>query len=305
MPVLSSAAGQVIAERTVEISARMSMAFAAAIGAVEEIYLDDAREGGIVAPPPFCVCLEWPIMFDPHCRTLTGTSDEEAWGGLHVLQDSTFHRPIRPGDRLRTVGRITHVRGTRAGALTVTKLTTTDAHSGKPVVTSWLHTIFKGLYVDGGDRPGETGAALKKLEAPASRADRREQIHLPRTLPHAYTECTGIWNPIHTERKVAQRKGLPDIIVHGTCTWAIAAMQTIRYAGGDPNRLQRFAARFEAMVIPGTDIVIDLTRDPANADTIQVAVENAGGQIAMADGIAEFSAEYSLSQGSLSPTSRT
>ena len=290
MPVLSSAVGQVIGERTVEITPRMTMAFAAAIGAVEDEYLDDARDGGIIAPPPFSVCLEWPIMFDPRCRTVTGTTEDEAWGGLHVQQDSTFHQLIRPGDRLRTVGRITHMRTTRAGALSVTKLVTTNTATGEPVVTSWLNVIFRGMYVDGADRPGDTGSELKPHGDPPPVPQHSELVLLPRSLPYAYTECAGIWNPIHTERKVALRKGLPDIIVHGTCTWSVAAMHTLRYAGGDASRMQRFAGRFEAPVIPGKDIQIDMSRDETNPNAILVAVKNAEGKLAIADGVAEMTA---------------
>lgn len=290
MPVLSSAVGQVFGDRTVEITARMTMAYAAAIGATEDIYLDDAREGGVVAPPPFNVCLEWPLLFDPRCRKLTGTSDDEAWGGLHVQQDTRFHRVIRPGDRLRTVGRITQIRSTRAGALVVAKMLTNDAGSGDPVASSWIHVIFKGLYVDGGDRSVDNSPVLKSAEDIDETQIHRVAVHMPRALPHAYTECSGIWNPIHTERTVAHRKGLPDIIVHGTCTWAVAALHAIRHSGAAPERLKRFAARFEAMVIPGTDITVEMARLPSEDEALQVQVRNAEGNLAVADGIVELRA---------------
>lgn len=267
------------------------MAYAGAIGANEDIYLDDAREGGVVAPPPFVVCLEWPLLFDPRCRKLTGTDEDEAWGGLHVQQDTRFHRVIRPGDRLRTLGRITQIRTTRAGALVVAKMLTNDAGNGDPVASSWIHVIFKGLYVDGGDRSVDSSPALDAAALDEATAH-RTSVHLPRTLPHAYTECSGIWNPIHTERTVARRKGLPDIIVHGTCTWAVTAMHLLRFAGSGPERLKRFACRFEAMVIPGTDVTLEMARiagEGRNAeddDILAVQVRNADGQLAIADGVA-------------------
>lgn len=287
MPVLSSAVGQVFGDRTIEVTSRMTMAYAAAIGATEDIFLDDAREGGVVAPPPFSACLEWPLLFDPKCRKLTGTSDDEAWGGLHVQQDTRFHRVIRPGDRLRTVGRITQIRTTRAGALAVAKMLTNDAGNGEAVTSSWIHILFKGLYVDGGDRAVDNSPALKS-EEPDADATQRASLHLPRTLPHAYTECSGIWNPIHTERSIARRKGLPDIIVHGTCTWAVAALHALRQADAGPERLKRFAGRFEAMVIPGTDVVLESARLPGDDEAMQLQVRNAEGNLALADGIAEF-----------------
>ena len=289
MPVLSSAVGQVFGDRIVEITPRMTMAYAVSIGATEDIYLDDAREGGIVAPPPFCVCLEWPLLFDERCRKLTGTSDDEAWGGLHVQQDTRFHRLIRPGDRVRTVARFTQIRSTRAGALAVAKMLTNDASSGDAVATSFIHILFKGLYVDGGDKSVDSSPALKTHDEGTAGAH-RETVFIPRTLPHAYTECSGIWNPIHTERRVALRKGSPDIIVHGTCTWAIAALHSLRYAGAGPERLKRFGARFEAMVVPGHDIELGFTRLPGDEESHAVTVKNVQGAPALADGIAEYRA---------------
>lgn len=265
----------------------MTMAYAAAIGATEDVFLDDAREGGVLAPPPFTACLEWPLLFDPRCRKLTGTTDDEAWGGLHVQQDTRFHRVIRPGDRLRTVGRLTQIRTTRAGALAVAKMLTNDAGSGDAVASSWIHILFKGLYVDGGDRSVDSSPALAAITVDEG-ALRAASLHLPRTLPHAYTECSGIWNPIHTERAVARRKGLPDIIVHGSCTWAVAALHALREAQAGPERLKRFAGRFEAMVIPGTDVVLETARAPAEEESMCVRVRNAEGNLALADGIAEF-----------------
>jgi acyl dehydratase len=83
-------------------------------------------------------------------------------------------------------------------------------------------------------------------------------IAIPREMPHVYTECASIWNPIHTERAVALAAGLPDIILHGTATWALAGREILRaYADADPRRLRRLHGRFRGMVIPGTEITVE------------------------------------------------
>jgi acyl dehydratase len=123
------------------------------------------------------------------------------------------------------------------------------------------------------------------LALPATHAVR---VEIPRSLPHAYTECSGIWNPIHTERRMAKSKGLPDIILHGSCTWALAAKETIRHlCGGDPARLRRFAGRFEAPVIPGAYADI-LLAAPASESPVEFVVHNAAGALAIANGVAEL-----------------
>ena len=76
--------------------------------------------------------------------------------------------------------------------------------------------------------------------------------------PHVYTECADIWNPIHTERRVALAAGLPDIILHGSANILIALREVInRSLDGDPTRVTRYAGQFRGMVIPGEDVTVN------------------------------------------------
>lgn len=289
MALRASAVGQSLGESTVEVTPRMTMAYAAALGEGGECYLDDLRRGGVVAPPPFCVVLEWPVVNGRMYREASGTSAVEAYGSIHVLQDSRFHRLVSPGDRLRTSGRVIQVRQTTAGALMVSRLATIDAGSGEPVISSWFGAIFLGMAVDG------TGAAIE--EPPTLRPERglpagdvqRVVVPVGRTLPHIYTECADIWNPIHTERRIALATKLPDIILHGTATWALTAQALIRSRGdGDPSRLLRLAGRFHGMVIPGTDITVEHVVDRQHPGMVQFAVRTAAGELAITHGVAEL-----------------
>jgi acyl dehydratase len=101
-------------------------------------------------------------------------------------------------------------------------------------VTSYSSTIYRGVPVEGPDIQIDTAPALP---VPSSSSALSHQLAIPvaRAAPHVYTECAQIWNPIHTERRVALEVGLPDIILHGTATWALAASQLInRCADGEP-----------------------------------------------------------------------
>lgn len=275
---------------TIDVTPRMTLAYAAAIGALEEVYFDDARPEGIVAPPPFIVSVEWPVMISPQYIAGIGMSDDTLFNDLvHAFQDSFFRRVIRPGDRLHVRGCIAQVRKTSAGALVVCRITTRDAVSGDLVAEGWFGSLFRGVAVD-----GEPGAAVETpslrdeagLEGPGVE---RVTIQIPRGLPHIYSECARIWNPIHTERKFALQKHLPDIILHGTCTWAQACLTIIRaHAGGIPSRLRRFGGRFSRMVIPGSHIVVEHRADPASWGVVHFAVRNAAGDLAITNGVAEI-----------------
>ena len=56
-----------------------------------------------------------------------------------------------------------------------------------------------------------------------------EDIHIPFNAAHVYSECARIWNPIHTDKKVARQAGLPDILLHGTASLALSVSAILRH----------------------------------------------------------------------------
>jgi acyl dehydratase len=201
-----------------------------------------------------------------------------------VEQDSTFHRPIRPGDRLSTHGKIVAIRATSAGALVRTRLITTDVTSAAPVVTTWHASIYRGVGIGGDGASVEDPAPLPAVPDELSH---RRPIEIHRGAAHVYTECASIWNPIHTERRIAIEQGLPDIILHGTATWATAAREIVAvHANGDPGRLKRLRAVFKAPVVPGHEIT--LLHGSSQRGIVGYRVINHRGEVAIADGFAEI-----------------
>jgi acyl dehydratase len=87
------------------------------------------------------------------------------------------------------------------------------------------------------------------------------------TLAHVYTECARIWNPIHTDRAVALAAGLPDIILHGTATLALAITEVLRrQPRGAATRVRSVACRFGAMVrLPSRLVVRGTDGEPSSA----------------------------------------
>lgn len=283
MAIPANAVGREIGESVVSVTPRMVTAYAAGLGQSDECYLDDLRPGGIVAPPPFCVVLEWPLISGPAYREVTCTSDSEGWGSIHVTQDSFFHRPIRAGRTLVTRGQVIQVRPTRVGACVGAKLVTHERESGEAVVTSWFAAIVLGVPVEGDAQALERFPAIEPVREPQANALEWTPVAIARGLPHVYTECAAIWNPIHTERAIALSKGLPDIILHGTATWALAGLTVVRrHAGGDPSRLRRLGGHFKGRVIPGTTIAVGTGSGAPGAGGVQVEVRNAQGEIALA-----------------------
>jgi len=282
--VRSAALGAELDPSTVAVTPRMTLAYAAGIGDVGPRTFDDAGDRPLVAPPAFCVRLEWTVLLGSRGATL-GLDEKERLQAVHVEQDSTFHRPIHPGETLTTRARIVAIRATRAGALVQTRLSTVQTRTGTPVVTSWHSVIYRGVAVAGPDGRVEDAPAL--LEPPA-RLPQRVALPVPREAAHVYTECSGIWNPIHSERRVALAAGLPDVILHGTAAWALAGREVIgTYAGGDPTRLLRLRARFKAPIVPGGAVEID--HGPGTDDgQVHFRMTNPQGEVSLDGGFARI-----------------
>jgi acyl dehydratase len=293
MPLAPHIIGIELEPEVVEVTARMTLAYAAGIGDVNGRTFDDTDDD-FMAPPFFCTALEWPVL--SRNRAGLGLGADELLRVVHVEHDSLFHRPIRPGDRLRTGARIVAGRATRAGAFIKTRVLTADANDNTPVSTSWHGSIYRGTAWSGPDAELEANPPWPRASEPA---DRHFRIATAPVAAHVYTECSGIWNPIHTERRAALAAGLRGIILHGTAIWALAGRELIRaYAQNEPVRLRRLRARFAATVAPGESLTLysSGSRDSAN---VHFVIRNGEGRVVVDDGFAEFSRGDRLGAGAL------
>ncbi|MCB0219551.1 MAG: MaoC family dehydratase N-terminal domain-containing protein [Chrysiogenetes bacterium] len=283
MPLNSAVVGTVGEPLSRDADARGLMAYAAGIGESAPVYFDTTRKGGIAAHPVFPVSLEWPALLALRVGQGSGMSAAESLRGVHASQDTTLHRPIRAGEKLETRAEIAGVQATSAGAYQMTRFETTDA-KGQPVVTTWYGTMFRGVEVSGESRPPEY--ALPALPEPGPHEWQVERA-LSAGAAHVYTECSDIWNPIHTDLQVAKLAGLPGLILHGTATLAMAVSAVIeQVAGGDPRRIIRFGGRFRASVPLPSSIVISGSRADAGAQAALFEVRNEDAKLALAEGFA-------------------
>jgi acyl dehydratase len=259
-------------QSTQEVTWRWALAYAASLGFGE-------LEDGLV-PAPFCVCLEWESVGSDARAERCGLSAVERLRNVHVSQDSIFHRPIRPGMRVTTTSRIAYGRQTSAGALLLTRLQSREAESGDLLTTSWSGAVLRGVAFDGAvDAPVPDD--VPALPEAVATGPGGVAIPTARSLPHVYSECARIWNPIHTERAVALAAGLPDIVLHGTITWALAGAAV----AGDVRRLRRLSAQFRAPVIPGDAFVLRQVPAPGG---VRFAAATKNGAPALSRGWAEL-----------------
>jgi acyl dehydratase len=137
------------------------------------------------------------------------------------------------------------------------RLDTTDAR-GELVSRTWQLGISRGVDLLGDPRAVESPPALPEPRGGVGE-QRRYPLAVAEGLAHVYTECARIWNPIHTDRAVALAAGLPDIILHGTATLALAVSRLVNeLLGGDPARVRRIGGRFSAMVPMPTTLMLEV-----------------------------------------------
>lgn len=239
-----------------EVDARWVMAYAAGLEDLNPAYMD-TRAGSVCAHPVFPVCLEWPVILAS--RELPGyetTTAEEHARGVHAAHDLHIFRPIRAGERLTTRGTIIGLHAIRPGAAQTTCLETVN-EAGELVCRTYQLSINRGVRITGEPRQAEEPPALPSR--PGAGEARRFELAVAAGMAHRYTECARIWNPIHTDRAVALDAGLPDIILHGTATMALAVSKLVgEFLQGDPGRVTRLGGRFAAMVLMPSTLTLEV-----------------------------------------------
>ena len=297
MRIPEALVGTTVGPLVQEIDARWLMAYAAALGDVHAEYLDTTRPEGVIGHPIFPVCYEWPLAVELRASALP---EGIAVRSVHATHDLRLHRRARAGDRLSTTATVISSEPRAPGAYVVTRLETVDA-DGRPVSTTDYGSIYRGVQCERAALPPRVaglaqspGAMSAPPRNPTARGDgsppRRDwsvEVPVPAGLAHTYTECARIWNPIHTDRAVARSAGLPDIILHGTATLALAVSAALERQGVNPAAgIARIGCRFTGMVPLPSAIAVEGWEAPgaAGEGLIAFQVLGADGRLVLRDG---------------------
>ncbi|MBU1712838.1 MAG: MaoC family dehydratase N-terminal domain-containing protein [Proteobacteria bacterium] len=286
MEIGSHLVGSGLKEYRKEVSWREIMNYAAAVGDNNPRYFDDERVDGIIAHPMFCVAVTWPVTekLEEFIESRLLPAEISATK-VHYTEHIEFHRPVKPGDLLTVKGKVAAVLPHRAGTHIVIRYDVFDQRE-IPVFTEHIGAMLRGVNCPDEGMQSET---LPSVPA-CSTQDRpvwEAKITIDPMRSFIYDGCTNIFFPIHTSRQFAKMVGLPGIILQGTATLAYAVKELInREASENPGCLKSLSCRFTGMVIPGTEIRIQLIEklDRDNGKELHFTVTNSEGRRAISNG---------------------
>ncbi|GLZ48143.1 dehydrogenase [Actinomycetospora sp. NBRC 106375] len=175
---------------------------------------------------------------------------------VHAEQTFLLHAPLPVAGRARVAATVTAVEDKGRGAIVRTQADAVDAATGAPLVTS-VQSVFLGGEGGFGGPRGESAPSAIPERAPdhvVTVATRPEQALLYR--------LTGDRNPLHTDPAFAARGGFTRPILHGMCTYGLAARAVMcTVAGNDPDRVTGMTARFTRPVLPGDELTVAIWSD--------------------------------------------
>ncbi|OBK83421.1 MaoC/PaaZ C-terminal domain-containing protein [Mycolicibacter sinensis] len=244
-----------------------------------------AHRSGDLAPPVFGIVPVFESLLVPAVEVAPVELIPRV---VHGEQDFHFHRPIRPGDKLVSRGKMIGYegleKGTRAAILLECR-----TEEGELVNEQYVTCFFRGH--NAGKRIGELGPGHKFDDALRQRAPIGKVVgHVDTDQTFRYAPASGDPMPIHLDEDVAKSAGLPGIIAHGLCTMAFASWAVLTEAAdSDVTRLRRLAVRFSKMVLPGDDLETRIWKADSTEGATTYAFETArvgADEMAITDGLA-------------------
>jgi acyl dehydratase len=237
-------------------TSRNTILYALGVGASATGDHTDLRfvyEEGLEALPTMAVVLAYPGFWQQ--RPEFGLD----WRAiLHAEQQVIVHRPLAPQGRVRGVTSVDRIddKGRDKGALLYVRREVRDADTDE-----LLSTIVQGSFLrgNGGFRP-----APQPSPRPEPVPDRPPDacLELPTSPQQAVLyRLSGDLNPLHVDPEVARAAGLQRPILHGLCTFGIAARAVLRLLCDDrADSLRGIGGRFTAPVFPGDTLVTEVWR---------------------------------------------
>jgi len=181
---------------------------------------------------------------------------------VHGEQRIFLHRDLSPEGRLYARAKVMAVEDKgEKGAVIHAARTMFDAATHEPVA-SVLHSTFcradGGFGRDFGPAPQATPCPEREPDLEIDIETRPEQALIYRLNIDR--------NPLHADPAYAAKAGFPRPILHGLCTYGLAARALLpTVAGGDASAIRSVECRFSRPVFPGETVRFHIWSEPDRA----------------------------------------
>jgi acyl dehydratase len=214
-----------------------------------------AVQAGTAVPPVVLATQVWDAQTEARAALVPAELQRSASAGVHGEHDVVLHRPLVPGEPLRTWVEGHGARLAGRNALVSLRYATVDAGDAL-VAEQWWTTVYLGATCDPAGRPPPDHAF------PAAARKRPlgiEAVDVDEGMARRYAEASGDWSAHHFDVEAARRSGVDRVFLHGLCTMALCARVVVRLAaGGDPDRVRRVAVRFASPTFLGEPLDVRL-----------------------------------------------
>lgn len=179
----------------------------------------------------------------------------------HMLAEQSIHIHkllSREGEVISCLG-VTGIvdKGKDKGALIYTERKVYEKKSGDLLCTL-SNTMF--CRADGGFG-GPSGPVRRPQEIPQRPVDQICELPSLRQSALIYRLC-GDQNPLHIDPIVARAAGFERPILHGLCTFGMAAHAILKsYCNYVPEKMLSISGRFSAPVFPGETVLVEMWRE--------------------------------------------
>lgn len=238
-------------------------------------------EGGL-APPLFAVRPLVGVLFAAILDEEVGIDLERL---VHGEQDMRFYQTLRVGDVVTPSAVIDSIEDRSSGEtlLLIQRL----ERDGQLVCEAKSNLFVRASP----STPGKKSAASEVVEESSSPQvihEEREDITRDQSL--RYAEASGDHNPLHKDPEFARAAGLPDVILHGLCTMAIASRAVIQGpCQGNLTEISRLSVRFARPVFPEQILTTRVFAGKPTKTGMRYALEtsNESGELVLTKAFAE------------------
>ncbi len=255
-------------------TARDTMLYALGIGMgadpLDEAELAYVYEKSLQAVPTMATVLGSPGLWlrDPR----TGADYVKL---VHGEQSIRLLRPLPPAATVVASNRVLSItdKGAAKGAIVVVQRELKEQGSGALLADIRQVTFLRG---DGGFSAGHgrSDPGPEPLPAVPERAPDREEVMPTLERQALIYRLSGDYNPLHSDPGVARSAGFSRPILHGLCTYGIAAHALLKsVCGHQASRLKELSVRFTAPVYPGETVRVQLWREETGRVRLRARVD--------------------------------